>query len=575
MVISKKNRIWNYAFAVAVGFAVTSCGDSASVADEEDDEAKYPTSSNGGTDAAAVSELSDAFPGSLALTVFPTESSASLALGEAAAETFDPNGMKIKDKVAEQQKIANGEASSCLPTALSKQFVKGEDETCYEFDQDMIYGTNDSGQTTPKFLGNQNGKASTGEACMVSYMRDQVSDTIAMVDQTLGFGMAAICQHKKDNPDASLPAVGETVDLAPAMTGLLGKKLTVSSASLERLADNGDYPVFRILIKVSKEGDPKRTIGIIHSPNDDKNETYVGTMYTVMEGEPKFKSGMPAQANASEQYRHISISYKRSVVDGENHMSAELRTAKVEKSLSAKAITDAGVLDFNVGTEIATGTVGSTGYGNFTGFSDNEQNKAVDSMTLVAFDVNPDTNEGTLAYWKNPGGRYYENARGFNIAISENTDGTLAGCATSGAASTDMGKGISIRRYLNEKETDLTLEAKGFYHPFMSNPSGSGTDDKGSFKTATKQSGQIVKWYVPLISDATIASKFVTDQNGSIVTRQCFTQNAEGLYEIDAAKITEVAGLELIDTGNTVNNAKFIKLPPPVRAEIKDAKKAE
>lgn len=518
---------------------------------------------------ATVNALANAFPGTLALTVFPTGSGASLHLADAAAKDFDPNAKPLGEKLQEQNKIVDGTASSCLPDALGKSFTKQTDENCYEFDQDMIYGTNNAAEATPRFLGTKNGKSSTGEACLVAYTRNQVSQVIAMVDQTLGFGMAAICQHKKINTDAALPTVGGSVDLKPALEALFGDKAAVTSATLSRLDDQSGKAVYKILIKAKMAGDNiSRTVGIIHSPKDENNKEYSGTLYTIMEGVPVFDG--KAMSGTPTKYQHLNIVYQRSVgTDGKATLNAELRSAQIAKEIAAKAIDTDGRLDLNVGTNVATGTLGGSGYGDYTGYA--QANQAVDGITFVAFNMNVDTNAGSLAYWKNPGGNYYENARGFNISISENSaTGALEGCATSGSASTNMGQGISIRRYLNAKESanSLTLDPKGFWHPFMNSSSGSGTDADGNYLTRTQQgTNQQVKWYKPTVTDANLATTFTSQQNGSLITRQCFKQDkTSGRYEIDTAKITESAGFEILDTGNAVNAAKFITLPPPPEA---------
>ena len=512
------------------------------------------------TDTAATSELAAAFPGTLALTVFSQEvSGATLKLAD--EEVYDPAAQSMKSKIDETKEIVNGTADSCMPAALAKTFNKDTDESCYEFDQDMIYGTNDSALGTPNWLGTKDGKDSQGEACLVSFTRNQVSQIIALVDQTLGFGMAALCQVKKDNADAALPEVGKTLDLKAALEGLFGSKATIETASLERLEDVDSYPVYRILITIKMTlGGITRTVGIIHSPKNDDNTEYSGTIYTQMDGDLS-----PGPGGSLPNNRMMSIVYSRTA----DSMKAELRTAQVTDTLADSAIDSNGVLEFNTGADFS-GTEGAGSYGAYTGFA--QANDAFNGISYVAFNLNPETNEGSLSYWKNPGGNYYENARGFNIAIEKNDDGTLGGCATSGAASIDFTHGTSIRRYLQEGG-DLSLQSKGYWHPFFNSSSSSGTDADGDYLTRT-QGSQVPKWYKPLISDAAIKVAFANVNSGSYITRQCFKQNASsGLYEIDTDKVTETAGYEVFDTGNTVNAAKMIgppldpgqMAPPPIQ----------
>jgi hypothetical protein len=560
----RRSRLLISVFSIPLGLMLAYCGSKGS-----SDETTTPDSSDKAT---TTSGLSTAYPGSLALTVFP-QSTTSLRL--AAEEAFDPNELPLKEKIAEQEKIVAGTADSCMPAALHKTINATTAETCYEFDQDMLYGTADTTQTPTVYLGTKNGKDAKGEACLVSFTRNQVSQVVAMVDQTLGFGMAALCQYKKDNTTVSLPAVGASIDLASSLKSLFGDKMTVTAATLERLEDSNDFPVYRIIIKAALgAGGVTRTVGVIHSPFNDDNTEYSGTMYTIMEGVPEFAGGPagklgatpPPPAATNDKYQMMSVTYKRTIASGKTTLTAELRSAQMDKTLAASAIDSSGVLDLNVGTNIATATLGSTNYGEYTGFP--QANDAVAGITFVGFSLDPDSNEGTLAYWKNPGGNYYENARGFNISIAANaTTSVLEGCATSGSASIDFSNGISIRRYLNPAEAanSLTLSPKGFWHPFMNSPTSSGSDSDGSFKLKTQGSGQQTKWYVPSVGDTTLADTFVTKQDGGLITRQCFAyDSATSLYAIDTAQTSSAAGYELLDTGNTSNAGKFIALPPPV-----------
>lgn len=384
--------------------------------------------------------------------------------------------------------------------------------------------------------------------------------------------MSALCQAKKLNSGVDLPAVGDTLDLKAAMEDLFGAKMTVTSATLERLSDYTDdngktRKLFRILITSTVEADGiTRTVGIVHSPVDDENKEYSGTLYTSMNGE--VGEGKQGKLASSSMTRMMSIVYaKVAESDGTSRIKAELRTAQVANSLADTAIGSDGVLNFNVGADLSKALT-SQDYGKYTGFA--QANDAVNAMTYIAFDLNLTSNAGTLSYWKNPGGNYFENARGFNISIERGSDDVLSGCATTGSASTDFTKGTSIRRYLNSAESanSLTLQAKGDWHPFMNSPSSNSSDTDGDFYLRTQQSGQIAKWYKPTLSDSSLANLFATGSDGSYITHQCFKyDSASGLYLIDTDKITETAGYEVLDSGNTVNKSKFIAPP-----EIGDAK---
>lgn len=515
---------------------------------------------------AETANLATAYPGGLNLSVLPQSAAASLMLAEPTAA----------ERKVEQEKLLAGTATSCFPAANAKEFTREDDETCYEFDQDMVYGTNDTSVASPKYLGTQNGKNSKGEACLVSFTRNQVGNVVAIVDRTLGFVEAGICQAKKDNAATKLPeAVGDSLDLAAAMTSLFGAKVTVGSATVKRSDDLGGRKLFLIDMVVTPTKGGKQTIRIAHQPAaDGTNATYNGTMYMKMEGDlgnaPVLGAGQEAK------YRVMSIVYAKTAATVGKQIKFELRTMTIAKSLIDLAFNSAGQVDLNASGDFS-GTALSNGYGTYKkidGTAYAQANDAVDGITYVAFDINSDTNEGSLSYWKNPGGNYYENARGFNIAVAKNaTTGVLEGCAISGAATTDFTNGTSIRRFLKEGG-DLKLQAKGSWHPFLNTPTATlAVDTVGTPKTRTQQDGKTSKWYVPAISDLTLAAEFVTGSSGNIITRQCFKQNATTfLWELDTTAVTETAGYELIRSTDTTKSAKFIAPPSIGDAKPLDVK---
>lgn len=559
-------------------------------------------------------QLAGTIPGTLALAVLSQDDGTSLTLTPGAAgEKFDPSRQNARSKSKDNQKILAGTADSCLPDALGKEFEQATEELCYEFDQDMLYGTNDTGGGMSRTLGTVDGKNTAGEACLVAFTRVQVTQVIALVDQTLGTGTAAMCQFRKDTEGAiELPAVGEAIDLTESLAGALGDNATVNSATIERLEDVDGNETFRFLAEM-EFGSLTRTVGIVHTRADENNEEYSGTLYTVMDGNP-FGGGGPALAatatpvqpavnptpvagggtpvapagggtpvapaggaqpapggaSTTSKHQYMSISYQRTKVNADTEdeyfqMKAELIQARFDENIEG-VITDEGKIDLNAGTNVATGTVDTEGYGDYTGYS--QANDAVEGITFVSFDINPENGVGSLSYWKNPGGNYYEAARGFNIKVEEDDAGIIRGCATSGAASIDFSYGTSIRRVRNEAEAAnaLTLDPKGFWHPFMNTPDNKvpSTDGTGDFYTRSQPSGQTTKWYVPRISVAKSAETFSTKDRGNIITRQCFVYDtASQMYLVDAEKITEAAGYELLDTTDAAVADKLIAPPPP------------
>ncbi len=511
--------------------------------------------------------LANAFPGSLAISVFPKSDAASLRLAkneqpvvELADEGFNPNGKSLKAKIADQNALLAGTAASCLPAALAEN-ANVVVETCYDFDQDMLYGTKDIAETPIKWLGTKNGKNSAGEACLVAFTRAQAATVNTLLDQTLGLGMAALCQYKKDHPKAILPAFNAPFDLRDSLSSILGSGGSVSHASLERLADKDAFPVYAISMEVALTDGFKRTIAVTHSPRSGTNSEFTGTINSLIEGIPALFGS--DNGVGEQKYQVFSITYARTIDASASlpipTLSAELRSAQVAASVAASAITSAGVLDFNAGSNVASATFEDEGYGAYTNYS--KASEAMENITLFSFSLNPDTNEGRLAYWKNSGGDYYENARGFTIALgATSAAGDETGCVGSGSASTDLNKGISIRRFLNKKEAanNLALAPVAFWHPLMSTPDAMSDDSDGTFKIKVLPSGKVAKWYIPQGSNSTFNNYYSSAESGPLTAQQCFALSATASsYAVDSSKTPDPSGFSASDASGDSNLAKF------------------
>jgi hypothetical protein len=71
-------------------------------------------------------------------------------------------------------------------------------------------------------------------------------------------------------------------------------------------------------------------------------------------------------------------------------------------------------------------------------------------MSYVTYDGYPDIDVAKLSYWVNPGGDYYDPARGMTFDV-QRANGQVKGCAVAGAtAASFTTAGISIRRALAE-----------------------------------------------------------------------------------------------------------------------------
>ncbi len=516
-------------------------------------------------------EIANAFPGSLALSVFPKPAAAGLRLNQS-DDSFDPNAKSLKAKLAEQEALVRGTAESCLPAALEKTVNIGV-ETCYDFDQDMLYGSKDIGQTPIIWMGTKDGKSKSGEACLVSFTRTQAATVNALMDQTLGLGMAALCQQKKDHPLEVLPTPNAPIDLAASLRSLLGAGVSVSSATFEQLADNSGFPVYRIAIVATLSDGIKRSIGVLHSPHNSSNSEFSGSVYSVAEGIPTYL-GLD-DGEGEQKFQLLSISYTRTI-DANTHaptLNGELRTAHMAANLASTAITSDGVLDFNAGTNITTTPLADDTYGSHTAYS--QASDALNNLTYLAFSLNPDTNEGKLSYWKNAGGGYYENARGFTISLgAPSAAGDSNGCVASGTASTDLNKGTSIRRFLNRAEAvnKLALTPVGFWHPLMNTPTATGSDANGTYKTKTLPSGAIAKWYLPSGGNSTFNDFYTSAVSGTLKAEQCFALSANATsYAVDTKKTPDPSGFAVADTTSDGDTAKFVVTPVPQETETKTA----
>lgn len=501
-----------------------------------------------------VQTLSKAYPGSLSISVFPTSDSTGLRIADATDEA--PESLKAKEE--EAKPYLEGKAEHCLPPSLFRPAKKIE-ESCYEFDQDMIAGVKD-GHTH----GTANGKSTisgSSEACLVSFSRAQVKAIEQIIDQGLGLQQAMICQAAKDGVDATNASTEAGIDLSSNLEAASEKavdarapQIKVSEATMSKDSEG----VYRVSINVTitnKEGkSTTQTYKLAHVPDADDNSVYHGVMSITRE-EPS-NPGNPVVGK-----RYISVSYTRSLnEDGKAHLKTELRSARMADTVGANAFDDDGTLDFNAGTAED---------GSYTGFPDS--NKAVSSQIFIAFDLDTENNSGGFEYWQNPGSNYSEPARGMVFSLEKNAEtGRLEGCGVSGAAlgsPASMSGAMSIRKAI---KTGGTLVPTGSYHPFFNLDGGGSCTGSSCTKTVTTPHPLTASWTLPAFSESsnvTAAATWAKNQLTPFVSRQCVAQNADGAYEIDAAEIPDTAGYSLF---NPTNASDFViaaparpKGPPP------------
>jgi hypothetical protein len=456
------------------------------------------TGGGGVSSSGAVNALADAFPATLALSAFPQTASGAALIGDEDTEVDDPNADKnLNEKVADNKKIIEGKADNCLDPQVFKPHKGRGSVTCYEFDSDMnpTSFAVEAGKPARPDFGTVDGTDGNGEACMVSFVRGEIQSVVEIVDQALALVGGMICQAKKDGVATGMPALGASLALETSLTSATKGHMKVSSAGLSRLDDIAGKPVYRSDITVTNDRGHTLEVHLVHSPGEGDDGD--GTLWFVRSGE-KAMPGMPANDENSPVGKNdvMSITYSRSAVDGVPNMRFESSRAIIVNTIDP---------------------VDATGHINFAGIADDATNATIHANKHVAFDGNTETNEGSLSYWVNPGGRYDESARGFLFNTTADADtGVISGCGISGATA-----GVSIRKAVLDPSDDNALAPKRYWHP---------QEDKNIH--ADKN---------PLF----------TGNEGDFITQQCFTQGDDGVYAIDAVKTTDTHGYDVIATAAT------------------------
>ena len=346
---------------------------------------------------------------------------------------------------------------------------------------------------------------------------------------------------------------------------------SVEKASISRLSDINGQARYRTDIGIVFDNGVSQELHVVHIPSDlsANDSSYDGVLWISEKGGDKdpmqqqqisllLNNQQPGQVinNPQPQDRYISIEYsKKKDTNGKNRMIARLLRANLNSLYEDDAFKN-GVLDLNVGTNTQ---------GDYEDFLQNS-NAAVNAITMVAFNLDLENGSGTTSYWQNPGSNYSENARGMIFELKANEEGLLTGCGNSGAASDGPTNALSIRKSIKESRE---LTPLGFYHPALSvrqNDSecsySESSDATGEFhRKDCSTRNQAAQWYKPKIANQVLAEKWVKDQTGDIVSRQCVKQNKAGIYAIDKNIITEDAGFELLESKNSSFINKKISAP--------------
>ncbi len=431
---------------------------------------------------------------------------------DAASDLFDKKdeNKTMKEKIIETELILKGEASSCLDVNI---FGDGPDtmneEKCYNFDSDMNLSrfTGDNYSDTSFDWGTADGNNSEGEACMVAFARIQIQDAVNTVDKALSIGRGLLCQAKKSGLSDDLPDEGSTLDLTSSFQKAVGSDTTVNLASISRLSDLAGRKVYRTDVKIVDSHGRKLETHILHSPGDDE-DNYSGTLWFQSENQGQQGPAMDHDPNNSGNKNNVmSVNYEKSITDGVPNMRFEVRRASIVDSVDPFT---------------------SEGLVNYVAVSKNAGNSDIHAISYVAFDGNPETSEGNLSYWMNPGGNYQESARGFlfNVEADEAT-GVLKGCGTSGSTNE-----LSIRKAVTEPSDDNTLQPEMYWHPRGNQNDHPNKDPR------------------------------YEDNEGNLITKQCFKQSSTGVYEVDKDVTTHSRGYDVIATKNA--GVKPPKMPEEI-----------
>lgn len=488
---------------------------------------------------ALTGELAASYPQGLSVTAFPQavdETPGAAAPGTVLLLTqndqygdgeFKPFAQHPKKLLQIAKERLDGTATDCFDAdiiaAMFRQVNVGD--ACYGFDYGMVDGTAigdiDPGKANQALqnvadqsLAGLKAKLmsiegimpdTTAEACMVKVGRQMVEQAASRVEGTLRVIEGMLCQAKKDKIAEKLPDVGESLDLKDAFASY--QRATFSEASITRLSDQSGRPVYRSRLAFTVNGGVaagnEMSVTLVHSPSADNNVEYDGVMW--FQGD---RVGPQATGN----YKVVtSISYAKSGSDvTDQRLRMEMRNAEFNKDkVTADVVSSDGTIDLNPGIDAQ---------GNF---GPGVANDYVTGIRYFGFDINPSTYAGNISFWNNPGGSYNEDARGFLFESTQADDGTLSGCAYSGAA-----RGTSIRKAVRE---GLTLEPTGCFTPQLSHGDACGNGSNNA---------------------------------GTQIWKQCFKQKSDGYYLVDDDKVTSPNGFDIIDLGAGTAPTLPVVAPP-------------
>lgn len=263
--MSSKKIVSSISLLAGLIFILSACGSSSD-----------STSSSSST---STTSLSSSVPSDVVISspTASTAASSSISVGKAALKPGDPDA---NDGVSKREALAAliSTADECTFT-LQMPTVTGPD--CYG--PRVNYsghpgGSPSSGQLPVGDLGIWNPTEGATEACAAAQMNYLVDTVARRVDNMIKIFGSMACSGRKEG--ATLPAVGSSIDLKDEMTTRATVSgLTINSATLERLTDDGTNAVFKSAISTALSIGSESITGTVtlkHIPTSSDNSTYKG-----------------------------------------------------------------------------------------------------------------------------------------------------------------------------------------------------------------------------------------------------------------------------------------------------------
>jgi hypothetical protein len=442
----------------------------------------------------------DSNPGVPATGTLAIESSYEMAL----STVLDPE--HPRELLADIASKLDATADDCLDSNIFEKIIFSSNivEYCFGFDYGIIsgeaIGTGDIGLVNPavnevsggvpnatfdesdlktKFQSIVTTPNNSGEACMIAVSKKLIANATGKISAALELYQGMLCQARRSSLLSTLPAVGKQVDLSSSFSSMpSSSSSSIEAATLKRLNNQDDNAVYRSSLSLKSRGSDIEIV-LVHSPEGSSNENYKGVLHIRKNGD---KSG--------DKNEGVSINYHKS---GNTY-----DTSKIKYQVRTMMLSDSS------GTTLFS----DDGSVNFSGQNESSDNNILEGISYFAFDINPSSYEGDMAFWVNPGGTYSEPARGFIFETEQNElTGALSGCAYAGAY-----RAGSIRKSFKEEKP---IEVTGCFTPQIGNG-------------ACGSSG---------------------DNQGSQYWKQCFSQNtSSGIYEVTTS---ESSGYQVLNTSTT------------------------